>query len=186
MKRALPVLLIVVVMMLLTSSASGGLRKGIVGGGLGVAPVARWSDGYFHERVSALALHLMGGYAWNENNMLVLEMNGTAFASKEYNSEWLWGSDDLLTSQFFEGAAWYHYFGPAGNSLFTVAGLGLFVFDRGRHYHNDPGGGYLIGGGYEFFRHFQIGLYLSGGRTFDAGQSFGHNNLNLLASAVAF
>ncbi len=187
MKHILPTLLIVLLIAPAVSSAQDGGRKGGVGGGgLGVAPVARWSDGYFHEDVAALAVHLLGGYAWNDNDMIVLEMNGTAFASKEYNSEWLFGSDDLLTSQSFEGAAWYHYYGRPGRAFFSATGLGLFAFDRGRNYHSDHGAGYLLGGGYEFLRHFQFGLYLSGGRTFDAGRNFTHTNFSLLLTGIMY
>jgi hypothetical protein len=187
MKHVWPVFMMVLMIIPVASQAFDGERKGVViGGGLGVAPVARWSNGYDNERAVALAMHIIAGYAWNSDNMLVYEINCSLFASEQYNSDWLWGSGDLVTTQGFEGASWYHHFGRPGRSFFTAAGLGLFIFDRGRNYHSDPGAGYLLGSGFEFLCHFQLGAYLSGGRTFDAGRSFAHMNFSLLLSGVVY
>jgi hypothetical protein len=187
MKCILPMLIALLVILPITSSAFDGERKGLaVGGGLGVAPVAQFSTKGNFGRSTGLALQFVVGYAWSSHNLLALEVNGAFYANDQFNSSSLLSEEDFLTSQGFEGAAWYHYFGTEGESLFTATGLGLYSFNRGRHYHSDRGAGYLIGGGFEFLPHFQIGLYFSGGRTFDAGHNFGHKHFSILISGVKF
>ncbi len=171
-----------------TASAFDGKRKGFVlGGGLGFAPNASWSVdvpffGYgtvsADEDKAGVGLNFIIGYAWDEFNMIVYEGNVAG-----YNSDFL---GDRPVSQGFNGASWYHYFGPQGKSFFIAAGIGFYVFDVEDFEQNDPGGAFLVGGGYEFVRHVQVALYLSGGKTSDAGVDFGHNHINILVSAVAF
>lgn len=186
MKRFLEALCVVLAMLPVTSSAFDGNRKGFVlGGGLGVSAIARWSCGVDGEHKVGFGYHFLAGYGWDQNDLLVYEANGALYHSL-YNSDSLIGSGSLLTSQGFQGAVWCHYYGPAGRSPFTAVGLGFYSFYRGEDYHSDPGAGYLIGGGYEFTPHVQAELYFSGGRTFDAGRSFGHNHLNVLVSGIAF
>jgi len=186
-KRFLTALSVALAMLPAASSAFDGNRKGLVlGGGVGVSPVARWSTEGIGESMVGLGMHIVAGYAWDEHNVIVYEGNLTFFSSDYYNSTSLFGSSSLLSAQGIDAASWYHYAGPAGRSFFTVVGLGLCVFDRGEAYHSDSGGGYLLGGGYEFARHFQVGLYFSGGRTFDAGHDFAHRHLSLLVSGFVF
>jgi hypothetical protein len=186
MKCILSMAVLVLVFALNAAAIVDGQRQGFVfGGGLGFAPVARWDDGQVYENHHALALQFLAGYGINDKNMIVLELNGTAYSSPRYNSTWLWGTDEILTAQSFEGAAWYHYYGPAGRSFFTTVGAGLFAFDRGERYHSDRGLGYQVGGGFEFFRHFQIGLYVMGGRTWDASD-YTHMNVSILLIGVLY
>lgn len=184
-------LLLFVVLLLIAGSAMAfnGERKGFVlGGGLGFAPVSRWSVDMspygtgpydFDETKAGVALHLVIGHAWDEHNMIVYEGNVTGYSSED---EW----DDRMVSQGFNGAAWYHYFGPAGKSAFTVGGLGFYVFHVEDFDANDPGFGVLLGGGYEFARHWQVGGYVSFGSSSSEGVDFTHNHISVLVSGVAF
>lgn len=182
------VLTLVMLVVLIASSVSAfdGMRKGFVlGGGLGFSPYTTWSfseelfgfNVNFDESNVGIGLNLVIGYAWDEYNMLVYEGNVTGA-----NSDLL----DETISQGFNGASWYHYFGPQGKSFFTVVGLGFYVNKVGDYDADDPGGGYLFGGGYEFARHVQAAVYFSGGQTKSDGVTIGHNHFSILIGAVAF
>lgn len=192
MKRILifTTLVLVVAMAAPNASAFDGLRRGFVlGGGLGFAPVSSWDTDLegFNESQVGVGVHIFLGYAWDEYNMIVYEGNGTGFKSD-------FGDADII--QMFNGAAWYHYFGPVGKSAFTTVGVGVFSFDFefndvwGSGYSisgsNDPGPGFLVGAGYEFARHFQAGVYVGVGRTSEPGLDYTHVNLSVLVSGAAF
>lgn len=168
------------IIMVSSASAFNGQRKGFVlGGGLGLAPTVRYSLGSADNSEFGGAAHILLGYAWDEYNMIVYESNA---AGAEVNN--------INYGQGFAGPTWYHYFGPQGKSFFTVAGLGFYYFQVEGDDATDPGGGYMIGGGYEFSRHFQVAMYLSGGQTslnfWPVDIEWGHNNLSIVVSAVAF
>jgi hypothetical protein len=186
-KRFLAALAVALVSSPFAAAAFDGNRKGIVlGGGMGLSPTARWSAELASECKFGVGVHFFAGYAWDEQNMVGYEKNGTVYHSKYYNSDSLVGSGDLLTAQGFQGASWYHYWEQPARALFTVVGLGFCEFDRGEGYHSDPGGAYLLGTGYQFTRRLQAGLYYSAGRTSDAGHDFAHRHLSLLVSYFAF
>ena len=187
MRQCFVVALVVVLCMTGSSTAFDGQRKGFVlGGGLGFSPEATYSVGLdlgpfgtltVDENGSGFGLNLVIGGAFNEQNMLVYEGNVAGWKSDILN-------DNI--SQGFNGAAWYHYFGPLGKSAFTVAGIGAYVFQAENYEDNDPGLGILLGGGYEFSKHWQIGGYYSFGKTSDSGVDFDHHHLNILVSGIAF
>ncbi len=163
-----------------SASAFNGLRKGFVlGGGLGYAPYIKSSGFLSEDSEPGVGINILLGYAWDQYNMLVYEVNAA-------------GCDERgeFVSQQFEGAAWYHYFGPQGKSFFTTVGIGFAYYTWDDYETDDRGGAYLVGGGYEFARHFQIALYFSGGKTtmdvYGSGVDMGHNHLNILINAVAF
>jgi len=178
-------IILTILLIIFISSAWGfnGERKGFVfGGGLGYAPLIKTSPELHGDQNSGLGLNSLVGYAWDDQNMIVFEGNVSAFAQKDSN---------LTIAQGFYGAAWYHYFGTAGKSAFTTAGIGLYMYrvdettdqnDMG----NDMGLAILLGGGYEFARHWQIGAYFSFGKTSEGPYDYNHSNLNLLISTVAF
>ena len=186
--RASRIVLAVLLTVALASSASAfdGKRKGFVlGGGLGVAPVAGWDDDHSGEDFGpGLGIQFIIGYAWNGRNMIVYEGNVVGWESKV-------GSVSFNVVQGFNGVSWYHYYGPKGGTIFSVLGAGAYVLDwdypgsslSGSH---DPGGGVLIGGGYEFSPHWQAGLYVSGGKTSAGYRSFKHVHVSALVSGVAF
>lgn len=179
-------LLLLVTFLLIACSAMAfnGERRGFVlGGGLGFAPMASWSYDYgpanFDDSKAGVAAHLVIGHAWDDFNMIVYEGNVAG-----YSTEVVW--DDQTVSQGFNGASWYHYFRPAGRSAFTAVGLGLYVFDVEDYDANDPGFGMLLGGGYEFARHWQVGGYFSFGQTSSDGADINHSHFSVLVSGVAF
>ena len=177
-------ILVTMLLVLMISSAYSfdNSRKGFVlGGGIGFAPVAKWeldilSSNDFSE--SGFGANFIIGYAWDDNNMIVYEGNMVAFKTANINFV-----------QGFNGAAWYHYFGPAGQTFFSTAGLGVYIFDPEDVKQNDLGGAILLGGGYEFSPHWQVGAYVSAGKTKDPIIStfkFNHLNFSILISGVAF
>ncbi len=181
MKKVLATVLILSLVLAVSASAFDGARKGFVlGGGLGFAPMAKFEAEElkaYNEDKAGIALNFVIGYAWDEYNMIVYEGNVTA-----HNSDW---TRDAV-AQGFNGASWYHYFGPKGKSAFIVAGLGLYVFNAEGFDQNDPGGALILGGGYEFAPHWQFGAYLSVGKTSDPLLKYDHSHISILVGGVAF
>ncbi len=191
MKTAKILIIAICLLMPISSLAFDGNRKGFVlGGGLGFAPVSKWDVdvdfydlglGSVDESKVGVAVNFIIGGAFDEHNMLVYEGNVTGFNSDLFNES---------VAQGFNGAVWYHYFGPTGKSAFTAVGLGLFYFKVGDYDPTDPGGAILLGGGYEFARHWQVGAYAGFGKTTDSAfglkGDFTHSQFSILVSAIAF
>jgi hypothetical protein len=172
--------LVLIVLLSTSTFAFDGNRKGFVlGGGLGFALQGKYSfDAIdFEEDGSGLALNLVIGGAFDERNMLVYEGNVMGYTSDLF---------DRLITQGFNGASWYHYFGETGRSFYSTLGIGFYVFEMEDFDSNDPGFGLLLGGGYEFAKHWQVGAYYSYGKTSDAGFDFTHHHINLLFTGIAF
>ena len=119
-----------------SSWAFDGKREGFVlGGGLGFAPLSRWSvtatdlEDYADQSESKAGVggQLMAGYAWNEKNMMVAEGNMSTFKSEFFSSYVLYPKNRRI-KQGYAGASWYHYFGPVGRSVFTAIGFGYYYF----------------------------------------------------------
>ncbi len=181
MKRLLTMFLVASLCLAGSSVAFDGNRKGFVlGGGLGICADASYSaDGVFgfEDNAAGFGLNLVIGGAFNERNMLVYEGNVAGWKSDLVN-------DNI--SQGFNGAAWYHYFGQTGRTGFITVGLGAYVFQAEDYDDNDMGFGMLLGGGYEFSRHWQVGGYLSFGQTSDAYFDYNHHHMCVLVSGIAF
>lgn len=181
-------------------SAFDGHRKGfVIGGGLGIVPVAHWSAGSgatkLHENVTTWGEHLLLGYGWNDRNILAVEANITPYYSEVFDASIIQGIACL---------SWYHYFGKPGRSLFAVGGVGATKMTEnigGRiridihfgEFEVTPdapdaatGLGYLVGGGYEFIRHLQMAVYLIGGRPGEYGHHYGITHVAIMLSAFAF
>ena len=124
-----------------------------------------------------LALGLIIGGAFDEKNMLVYEGNVIGYQSDLF---------DESIGQGFNGAAWYHYFSDPGKTPFTTLGLGLYYFKVGDFDATDPKIALLVGGGYEFAKHWQTGVYFSFGQTEESGVDFEHWHLNFMISGIAF
>ena len=186
MKKLTLMTLVAVMLLSAGAMAFDGNRKGFVlGGGIGFAPTIKVEvedDGDWNN--AGVSAHIVIGYAWDEKNMLVYESNGAAF------EETMFG-EDVMFSQSIGAASWYHYFGESGKTFYTVVGLGLMVGDTDETDATDPGAGILLGGGYEFSRHWQVGLYLASGKS-SVGDAFWgdtdltHTTLSLLVSGIAF
>jgi hypothetical protein len=170
--------------------AFDGVRKGfVIGGGLGIAANSHWEidNSNVSEDKPGLGLNLLIGYAWDEHNMIVYEGNVTGYSSDAASTVGgFLGLGDQTITQGFNGAAWYHYYGDQGKSLFTAVGLGVYVFDVQDFDANDPGFGILLGLGYEFARHWQTAVYASAGKTTSGGFDFKHSHINVVMNVIAF
>jgi hypothetical protein len=99
---------------------------------------------------------------------------------------WSEGSGRMIV-QGFSGPTWYQYIGDAGRSFFMNFGLGVYVSSITDRKTNDPGFGMLLGCGYEFAKHWQIGGYYSWGHTKYGGSiDFSHYHFNILICGIAF
>jgi len=141
-----------------------GNREGLVlGGGLGIGPSTKLKiDDEYDKNELGLAANLLLGYAWDNNNILSLEYNANHFWPEAF------GSDTAVS--VFISPVWYHYYGNESQSLFSAAGLGLHGTGI-MGYGSARGFGFLIGGGYEVRKHFQVGIYYSGGNVTSLGSS---------------
>ncbi len=170
-----------------------GMRKGFVlGGGLGFAPVANTSiegiDGKYEKQ--GLGTNFLIGYAWDERNMIVF-LRDAAFYSETVELTFMGElvfRDKISLAQGFAGVGYYHYFGPVGKSFFVTGGIGFQDWMSLDKNWEDPdvGGALLIGGGYEFARHWQVYGSLSFGKTSDIFFEYEHAQMILTVSAVAF
>ncbi|RME19358.1 MAG: hypothetical protein D6800_14380 [Candidatus Zixiibacteriota bacterium] len=177
----------------LSAHAFDGNRKGfVIGGGLGLAPVSSWSlqNSPFDENRAGIGLNLIIGYAWDNHNMIVYEGNVVGYSSRfdgfRTNNGLGVIENKPNIGQGYNGASWYHYFTEIGHSWFTVAGLGVYTMDVENLNSNDPGPGILLGGGYEFAPHYQIGLYLSAGSSSNGMSDYDNAHLSVLFTAIAF
>ncbi len=178
MRLRIAVLVIVFLGFATMASGFNGERKGFVlGGGIGFAPVIKTSVLSSKDESSGLGVNLLIGYAWDDKNMIVYEGNASGFTIE---------NTDLTVTQGYYGANWYHYFGPAGRSAFTAIGIGIYQYKIEKFDANDPGFAVIFGGGFEFARHWQVGGYLSFGKTSFGPWEFDHTNFNILISTVAF
>ncbi len=182
--------LLLIVLLLVSASAMAfdGQRKGFVlGGGLGFSPSSKIelssspheSTYDFSISKAGVGLNILIGYAWDEKNMLVYEGNVTAYDPGDSGS-------DVVYAQGFDGISWYHYYGDAGKTFFTTVGLGTYQFQDSEDTSFDMGFGILLGGGYEFSRHWQVGGYLGIGSTTYLDSDYDHVHFSVLVSVVAF
>ncbi|HSH00836.1 MAG TPA: hypothetical protein VLB27_12325, partial [candidate division Zixibacteria bacterium] len=177
-----------------SADAFDGKRKGfVIGGGLGPAPVVRWEGpvleynpvGMTWSRVRVddskfgVGAQLLVGYAWDEANMIVVEGNAAAMQSDIL-------FDEPAVSQGFGGISWYHYFGEVGRTVFSAVGIGSYAFQIEDEEAAESEFGMLVGGGYEFSPHWQVGGYLTFGDTSDPLGDNDHVTFSVLIGAVAF
>ncbi|MCK5124776.1 MAG: outer membrane beta-barrel protein [candidate division Zixibacteria bacterium] len=176
------VLIICVLLFVSSSQAFDGNRKGFVlGGGVGFSPYAEWSwkDVGINEKKAGVGIDFLIGYAWNDRDMIVIEYNGVIINSDYFNQS------AFLT---FAGPVWYHYFNKEPKGFYTTLGLWRYGFSIGEE-GTSSGWGYMIGGGYEFYKNIQVGLYWGGGSVKlcknDTNKS-GMNHLSMLVTIVAY
>ena len=181
------------------AGAFDGHRKGfLLGFGLGFCPIATSSHSNegvsFKESGSGLASSFQMGYGWNEINTIVLDVNITKFSGGLY--------DGRTSSQSLSGLAWYHYYGEKGKAFFTTLGVGFMSHDLEGSYISirfgpidpepkpvrprDDGPGVLLGGGYEFSPHWQIGGFLSSGKTSSGSTDFSHAHFSVMVQGTFF
>lgn len=175
-------IILISVCLAVSVSAFDGNRKGFVlGGGLGFAPAIHFevpdSSMVYSYTKGGVALSALIGYAWDNMNMIVYEENISG-----RNSEDL----DLGFIQGYQGPVWYHYFNEGKKSMFTTLGLGWYGFEFEDNDANKSKFGFMIGSGYVFNKHWQIGAYYSAGKTSRQNVEFNHSNFSILISGIAF
>ncbi|MEW6412497.1 MAG: hypothetical protein AB1483_08505 [Candidatus Zixiibacteriota bacterium] len=159
--KATRVILIVAAVLLMASQALAfdGNRKGLVlGFGLGAAPLLKGTEGNPAEDFerSGLVVNLMAGYAFNENDVVLLIQDAAIYSQTAYRealdgSLVAWDDRDL---QGFWGVGYRRYFAPAGRSMFVTAALGIEGADD--DWGMPSGLGILVGSGYEITRHIEL------------------------------
>ncbi len=98
--------------------------------------------------------------------------------------DWNSAIPERHVSQHFYGIAWYRYYGPVGHSFFTSSALGLSSINA---YHYDGyGPGLLVGGGYEFGRHFQVEGCITGGRILTSNFDSNVIHLGVVLTAILY
>ncbi len=196
MKRIIVLLLGLILVAAINCSAFDGSRKGFVlGGGIGFAPYAHWSSSaddwtfkpLVDETGGAFASHLLTGYAWDDRNMAVVEMNWVFYGSDIGD---IYG-DDVEVHHMFIGPAWYHYFGLRGHSFYSSVGVGRYGFGQPGTIGVWRGWSYMVSGGYEFTKQVQAGVVLVGGKgepccDSDSDLDVGSVNISLLLTVVAY
>ncbi|MCK5124775.1 MAG: hypothetical protein KAR42_00825 [candidate division Zixibacteria bacterium] len=165
-------LVLIICVLLLVSFAYSGddVRKGYFRGwGVGLTPIYDWNASINKQFPPAFALNVFLGYAWSNKDAVVVEANRALRLYKSGNSE----ADTLFFSQKgIWGINWYHYFNQESPSFFSTIGAGMYY---GAHYspNKKRNLGFLAGCGYEFRPHWQVGLYASGTKTYEAEISAG-------------
>ena len=189
---------VLIVILAAPPAIADGQRQGfIIGAGVGVSPISTISGehrGYSYDELEVgFAVNVLIGFAWNEHNMLVWEGNGSTHGTKHLRE----GS----VLQGFYGPTWYHYYGETGSGWFTLGGVGWYQYEdtatvRIRICFNcgeepppplprEDGLGFLVGGGYEFARHYQLSASLGAGRTSGALE-WTHVQLGIFLTAVSY
>jgi hypothetical protein len=174
------------------SSAFDGQRQGFVlGGGIGFSPNTTWSIGNvvfgpqpFGPSQSSgseqgLSVRFLIGHAWNEFNQVAYENNLVIYKSQFFDQTLIQGIHSLALT---------HYLGPPGKSIFCTGGIGLYLIDGSESRMSEPGIGFLVGGGYEFHKHFQAGVYLSIGESYpdDLYNHLTHRHISFVLSSVIY
>jgi hypothetical protein len=162
-------------------------RGFVLGAGIGYSPSASWkTDPYYlpnNTGHSGFAAHALIGGGMNEHNMLVSEWNMIWYS----NPTELVPAKSVSILQWQWALSWYHYYGPTGQSIYTVLGIGPYFLTPAWDELTEFGGAVLLGGGYEFARHMQIGVYYSVGRVFSLGpRTNGCGHLSLLLTVMKY
>ena len=198
-----PFVMVAVSILLLASSSYGfdGNRRAVVlGGGLGYAPTSGWSGKAldltssqvidFDENKAGVGFNFLIGHGWDEKNLIVFEINMSRWVSDllAYQKSTGQIERESIILQGYIGAVWYHYYGALGRSLFTALGLGQYRFItlNSSDFDQRAGTALLIGGGYEFARHWQLGGYLSVGASSASYGGWTFTDFKILVSAMAF
>lgn len=163
MKRLLKLTLM---LFLAASSASAfdGNRKGFVlGGRAGFSPSIKWKVSGVEESRIGGTFGWFYGYSWNEKNMITFDFNAIIYKfSSQVSNRGGW---------VFVTIDWHHYFSKKGSTPFIAIGRR---------------GGNLIGGGYEFSDHLQVGIYYIFGEYFIDDRVEKRSAINLTIAMIAF
>ena len=81
---------------------------------------------------------------------------------------------------------WYHYFGDEGWTFFSCVGAGRTFTSAYSNFLTGDGLGFVVGGGYEFFKQIQVGAYYQGGYSKGNGFTYGTRSLQLVLHITAY
>lgn len=177
-----------------SAAVFNGNRHGFVAGiGIGFAPHISWkstSDGLpYVTGESGFAAHWVLGYCFGQKDMVVYEGNHTWYTSSDV---YRGANRQVSLLQALWGVSWYHYYGRAGRSVFTTLGAGIYLNSEAWSVASRGGTALMLGGGYEFARHFQVGLYYTFGEEMEFN-IFGSSrdvrkahHLSLLVTAMGY
>jgi len=189
-RRSLFLALIVFTVLCTSAAGLDGHRKGfVIGGGIGFAPNGHWSSNREFsytkepfrfasgENHTGLAGQYIIGYGWDEKNILVYEGNAAFYKSLFF---------DQTITQGTESISWYHYFGNTGNTFYLLLGAGTYNFG-GKEFDQDSfSGAVIIGGGYEFLRHWQAGVCIGLGKTTWRLIDINASHISILTTVILF
>ncbi len=145
------VTLLCCIVLAVSVSAFDGNRKGFVlGGGVGFTPNV-------NESGKGLAGDFIIGSGLSDKIVAVWSING------------MWGHYSHIDEnvlRFYSGVAWYYYFNNEHPSYYLTVAHGRYgtgrIDEDGKFSTIFLPTGYMVGGGYEFKKHFMAGLYFSG------------------------
>jgi len=183
----------VFLLMMGSASAFDHNRRGFaLGFGIGFSPSASWkTDPYYlpeNTGHSGFAAHALIGGGINEHNILVSEWNMVRYS----NPTELVPAKSVSILQWHWAISWYHYYGQTGKSLYSVLGIGPYFLTPAWNELTEFGGAIMLGAGYEFTRHLQIGVYYSIGRVANVGLNgpgpnvYGCDHLSVLLTVIGY
>ena len=188
MKRKIIKIAVIALLMTGSASAFDHDRRGFVfGAGVGFSPSASWeTDPYYlpgNADHAGFAAHVVVGSCKNSHDVIAGEWNAALYSSQTD----LTPSKSVSVLQWQLAASWYHYYGRSGRPLFTVLGFGPYFLTPAWNELTEFGGALLLGGGYEFARHMQIGVYYTFGRVFSLGpKAEGCGHLSVLLTVIEY
>ena len=132
---------------------------------------------------TGFASHVVIGGCRNASDIFAGEWNAVLYSSPTD----LTPSKSVSVWQWQLAVSWYHYFGPVGGSPYTVIGCGPYFLTPSWSEYTAFGGALLLGGGYGFTRHIQIGAYYSIGKvsSFELFKK-GCHNLSVLLTVMGY
>ena len=145
-----------------SAMAFDGNQKGFVlGGGIGVAPWARWEGTTIgvDDTDVAPALHAMIGYGVSERLLITLGLHSALYRPNGFS---------YVVTPGLRSLDLRYYFGGTGRSFYVVSSVGYIAsaaVDPADKVHR--GFGYGGGAGYELSRTWQIGIMYVGGSQSD-------------------
>ena len=190
MKHLKYFLLFVTIVLICTSQyfAFDGERKGFtLGLGVGYTPYANPDlKGYDQDfSFNGFGMNLLLGYNWNSKNLIAYDFSmalGLSQKKKEYEG-----------GLAFSGICWYHYLKVAPKSFYSIIGIGRVISlpelrsSTGSYYLiRTTGLGVVLGGGYEFAKHFQFSTQYVFGNSSDYGDEATNNMIYMSVSFLAY
>ncbi len=162
-------------------TAFDGNRKGFVlGGGVGIAPWARWEGTTvgMDDTDIAPALHAMIGYAVSERFVITLGVHSALYRPDGFS---------YIITPGLRSLDLRYYFGSTGRSFYLVSSIGYIVsaaVDSADNVYRDFG--YGGGAGYELSENWQIGIMYVGGSQRDDHWKARDDFVSIVLTAVGY